>query len=200
MRTAAIRRSLRTAVVALGALVALGGAGAAASAHSPAPENAVTASVAAVPPQRKLVGIQRLSDGSVAKIYKVGDRYEAAIFFRGKKIATLSSKKTVFRHHGVNYSFHPYKGSIWAEKNRNGKYPRPVPGPVKPVPNPTPDDDVVTPVPNPTPDDDVVTPVPNPTPDDDVVTPVPNPAPDEADAQPATDTATDTAAPQAADS
>ncbi|MFC9293756.1 hypothetical protein ACFTWH_06845 [Streptomyces sp. NPDC057011] len=171
------RRSLRSAVVALGALAVVGGAGTAASAHTSIPEGAALGPAATVSAQqRQLVKTQRLADGSIARIYKVGDRYEAAIFFHGKKIATLGSKTTVFRHHGVNYSFHPYKGSVWAEKGKGGKL---RPGePIKPIPNPTPDDDVTPPGPVPAPDDNVAPPVPapNPTPDD-VVSPAPAPNP-----------------------
>ncbi|MET9325013.1 hypothetical protein ABZX75_33475 [Streptomyces sp. NPDC003038] len=172
MRQMSTRRSFRSAAVALGALVALGGPSGAAVAHSLTPASAVTASAdAASMQQRKLVKTQRLFDGSVAKIYKVGDRYEANIFFHGKKIATMSSRTTVFRHHGVNYSFHPYKGSVWAEKGK------PRPGePINPAPDPTPDD-VVPPVP-----------APDPTPDD-VVSPVPNPAPDQPDTDDSADSA-----------
>ncbi|MEU3726979.1 hypothetical protein [Streptomyces sp. NPDC031705] len=180
MRNASARRRLRNAVVALGALVAIGGTGAAAHASVPDTPEGVSA-VAVATQQRKPVKVERLADGSVAKIYKVGDRYEASIFFRGKKIATLSSTTTVFRHHGVNYSFHPYKGSVWAEKGKSVK-PRPG-GPVNPIPNPNPDpdDDTAPPVPapNPNPDDDTAPPVPapNPNPDDDPAQPVPAPGP-----------------------
>ncbi|MFJ6794915.1 hypothetical protein [Streptomyces sp. NPDC091268] len=164
-RFASSRRSLHTAVVTFAALASIGGGAVAASAHSLAPDSATAGPVAAVSAQqRQWVKTQRLPDGSVAKIYKVGDRYEAAIFFHGRKIATLSTKSTVFRHHGVNYSFHPYKGSIWAEKSKPGPKPRPGDRPFNPVS--APDDDVTPPVPAPDPTpDDVIVPAPDAVPD-----------------------------------
>ncbi|PZT71035.1 hypothetical protein DN402_01235 [Streptomyces sp. SW4] len=63
----------------------------------------------------------RLADGSVGKVYRVGGHYEADILFKGRKAGTLDTRRTVLRHHGVTYSFHPYTGSLWAEKTKGGE-------------------------------------------------------------------------------
>ncbi|MFI7319571.1 hypothetical protein [Streptomyces venezuelae] len=142
MRHFTSRRTVRTTAVTLGAVVALGAPAAAFAAEQPTgADQSVSASVVA---KRKLVKTQRLVDGSVGKIYKAGDRFEADIFYKGKKIGALNARTTVLKHHGVNYSFHPYKGTLYAEKA--GK---PAPktderkdeGITDPVPNPTPDDE-----------------------------------------------------------
>ncbi|WAL99199.1 hypothetical protein [Streptomyces sp. Je 1-369] len=146
MRHFTSRRTIRTTAVTLGAVVALGAPAAAFAADQPTgADQSVSASVVA---KRKLVKTQRLVDGSVGKIYKVGDRFEADIFYKGKKIGSLNARTTVLKHHGVNYSFHPYKGTLYAEKA--GKVGNPAPqtderkddeGITDPIPNPTPDDE-----------------------------------------------------------
>ncbi|MFD6434625.1 hypothetical protein [Streptomyces venezuelae] len=144
MRHTASRRTIRTTAVTLGAVVALG-APAAAFAADQQPAGADQSVSASVVAKRKLVKTQRLVDGSVGKIYKAGDRFEADIFYKGKKIGSLNARTTVLKHHGVNYSFHPYKGILYAEKAAG----TPAPGTDErkddggidnPIPNPTPDD------------------------------------------------------------
>ncbi|MGW7274558.1 hypothetical protein ACWGH5_29025 [Streptomyces sp. NPDC054864] len=182
MRHLYSRRTIRTTAVTLGAAIALGAPAAAYAATQDSGtdhETAVTSVAHAdshgvdafsVAQQRKLVQTQKLADGSVGKIYKVGGKFEADIFYQGKKIGTLKAGKTVLKHHGVNYSFHPYKGKLWAEKagkaKPNSDEQKKRDGITDPVPNPTPDDGITDPVPNPTPDDGITDPIPNPTPDD----------------------------------
>ncbi|MEU8960026.1 hypothetical protein AB0C93_37700 [Streptomyces sp. NPDC048518] len=153
MREIRTHRTVRCGVVTLGALVALGAPAAAFAAEQPADTaKSVSASAEVVAAKGKLVKTQRMFDGSTVKIYKSGDRFSADVFYKGKKIGTLGPNRTVLKHHGVDYSFHPYKGKVWAEKGKGkGGQKR---DDVKPIPNPTPDDDEpIKPIPNPTPDD-----------------------------------------------
>lgn len=162
MREIRTHRTVRGTVVALGALIALGVPAAAFAADQPTgADQSASAASAPAQQQRKLVKTQRLVDGSVGKIYKVGNTFQADIIYKGKKIATLSTRLTVLKHHGISYSFHPYKGTLYAEKTRKAATPKKDDhkkddrlgpnDPIKPIPNPTPDDGITDPIPNPTP-------------------------------------------------
>lgn len=122
MRDARNRRTARAAAVTLGALVALG-APATALAHSAAACDRPTAAVAVKRhEQRKPVKVVRFSDGSLAKVYKLGgDRFRAEIFVKGEKIGSMGHKRTTLNHNGLAYGFNARTGKIWAWDAQSGK-------------------------------------------------------------------------------
>ncbi|MFF4386346.1 hypothetical protein ACFY0G_06025 [Streptomyces sp. NPDC001552] len=102
------RTSLRSAAVVVGAATVLALPVGSAFADSPAvPGSEVLPSVEPVASVRAYVTTVKLADGSVAKVYKIGDsHYEADVFAGATKLDTLVSKAGAASSYGQNNGLH----------------------------------------------------------------------------------------------